>query len=306
MTHFPEPASEDENLFKLAADLESPEDAADLLPVVNRLSAWVAPKPTETEKARLLAALQGQQSWQNISPPDALPVKSPRAVALEGVLNLLYAQRYVVRQEIWAASAVVQALGALVSLALPAAGDAYLPGAQPGFFVVLLAPVAAALSMASIYSPADDPARELEAATPVALRKVLLARMALVFAFNLVGALAASGLVWAAGVFGLVQMGSLGVLLAAWLGPMTLLSTLALLFTTLADDAQVGTLASLALWGYQALHFFQAPGAPAFMQRLPNLLDPALQPWLFLAAILLGTWALWEAGREKHLAVNLS
>jgi anti-sigma factor RsiW len=141
---------------------------------------------------------------------------SPMRRAFMQAVGLLRAQAYLVRREMWPASAIIMAIGAVITYLMLGKVEV----------IRFLAPLVAAASLAAIYGPEHDPASELTLATPTSPWKVLLARLTLVHAYNLFLALAAS-------LFLLVVIppGMLGTLILGWLGPMTFLSALALLLS---------------------------------------------------------------------------
>ena len=106
------------------------------------------------------------------SPPD-----------LDWAWQLLAMQARLVRREIWFAAAAIIGIGCLLSLSL-LAGEAG--------FLVFVAPLVAAASVAMIYGPDNDPALELALASPTSPRQVLLARLCLVFGYDLALALGGS------------------------------------------------------------------------------------------------------------------
>ncbi len=197
--------------------------------------------------------------------------------------GLLRAQLRVVQHEIWFASAFVMTLGVLVTLTLqPGTSIELLP-------VVLLAPLMAALGIAFLYGPAADPSLEIELATPVSPRLIVLVRLLLVFLFDLALSLAGS-----AALVVLQGSWSLWPLVALWLAPMTFLAALAFLLSVLFIDPLISVSICLVLWGLQVLRAF--PPFAAF----PNWLASDLQPWLWLTALLCVSVALWLAGREER------
>lgn len=203
---------------------------------------------------------------------------------------LLRLQVRVVRREIWAASALVMALGTLVTLAMsgPAASGGTLP-------LVLVAPIVAAGGVAFLYGPAVDPMLEIELATPASSRLVLLARLALVFGFDL-----GLGLAMSVVLAVLQPEVSLWPLVMDWLAPMAFLSTLAFLLTVLSTDPGLSVLVSLVLWG--GLNVRKSVGLllGRLPWPLPDLLAASARPWLWGLALLFGVLALWAAGREER------
>ncbi|MHB1133104.1 MAG: zf-HC2 domain-containing protein [Chloroflexota bacterium] len=208
--------------------------------------------------------------------------------------QLLRAQVPLVRGEIWSASALVIALGLVVSLG--GGADRRTLG-----FLGAIAPLVAAAGVAMIYGPENDPALELALATPTSPRQVLLARLALVFGWNLALSLAASlGLVLA------VPVGLLGALIMEWLGPMTFLSALALtLSLRVGTSGAVATVCTLwlARWLGRGMEISVAGQAETARQLL-ELGVLYQNVWsnsallLSLAALLVAA-SLWLAGRRE-------
>ncbi|BCB73738.1 hypothetical protein GCM10022251_14380 [Phytohabitans flavus] len=156
-------------------------------------------------------------------------------------LALLRAEARLVRPAVPIASALVMALGVALAAAPSATGSA-------GQVLALVAPVVAALGIAGVYGPRRDPAFEVVAATPTAPGLILLTRIALVFGYDLVLALAASGVLAALGG----DPGGLFTLVDAWLGPMALLSALSLVLAVwLGADVAAGV--AVVLWSLRVL-----------------------------------------------------
>ncbi len=118
---------------------------------------------------------------------------------------------------------------------------------------------------------------------------ILLARLALLFGFNLVITLMCSVLLTLA-----QSQLSLMPLIAAWLAPMTFLSALAFLLSALFFDSLASVLISLLLWIAAALRHFVI----AF--PLPDLLRTSSYPAMLIAAPALVALALWIAEREER------
>lgn len=218
------------------------------------------------------------------------PAKPASAWAgLRRVGQLLRTQMPLVQHEIWPASAAVIALGFVAAVISAHSG-----------FIYALAPLIAATCVSLIYGPENDPAYELALATPTTPRQILLARLVLVFGYNLGLALIAT-----LGLLPLLPQPLLGDLVLAWLAPMTFLSAAALVLSlwTGAPNAIVVTYiawlvhliagplrspqATLKL-STEALNFMAA--YQSFWQA-PGLL-------LALAVVLFGL-AAWLAGRQE-------
>lgn len=263
---------------RLQEDGVNEEEMALLLPTFSQLATPPAP-PTAAESAALLAHLLEDM-------PTADPPPNWReAVAQSWLWLLLVAQARVVRREIWAASALVMALGVVVSVVWQGGDSA------TGLPLALLAPVVAAMGIATLYSPADG-VWELERTTVVPPRLLLLARLLLVFGFDL--ALAVLGSLILA-LF-TPQVG-LWLLVSTWLAPMTFLAALAFLITVIAGAVEMGMLVSLGLWTLQAIRL-TGDRLGNFVLFWPDLFSPTSRPWLWVLALLILSGALWLGGRE--------
>jgi hypothetical protein len=247
------------------------------------LKRWAAPAPDPAAKARLLELLAAEMP---VSVP--LPERQVTRRSATWAWLILRSQVRLVHPATWAGSGLVIALGALVSLAFYAATPA---GTHLPF--VLVAPLVAACGVAFLYGGDADPAVEVQLATPVSARVILLARLALLFGFNLAITLACSvGLAVAQAEISLMP------LVASWLAPMTLLSALAFLLSALFFDSLASVLISLLLWvGIALRHFVQIE---AFV--LPDILQPSFYPLMLVAAPVLVVAALWIAEREERWA----
>jgi len=223
-----------------------------------------------------------------------LHAPSPLRRALLQATSLLHAQAYLVRREMWPASAILMAISTVVT---------YLLGKTE--VIHFIAPLVAAASLAAIYGPEHDPASELTLATPTSPWKVLLARLTLVHAYNLFLALVASLFLLL-----LIPPELLGRLILGWLGPMTFLSALALLLSL-----WIGTGNSIAiaygLWLVQFPNYglvIETSKTPAWVE----LLEAYRQFWgspplLIGLGTLLLVIALWTVGRAApRQIVNLT
>ena len=261
---------------KLIEDTGSPEEAERLAPVVHRLQSWSAPKPGPTATVKLIARLEAE------IPNPQSPITN---LLSSWPILLLRAQLRVVRGEIWAASALVMTLGLLVTLATYSAAEAW-----P---LVLVAPLVAATGVAFIYGPDVDPALEIELATPVPPRLVLLARLALVFGFNLIMGLGASL------ILSLARAEvAFWPLVSTWLAPLSFLSALAFLLTVFTVNSTTSAMISLLGWAFQSLR--QLGGLKAVAWFMPDLMAASARPWLWALALLLAALALWLGGREER------
>jgi hypothetical protein len=230
------------------------------------------PGPDLVHRVLLRSALSG--------PPP--PTRRPAWFSLA----LLRAEARLVRPAVPIASALVMALG--VALAATS------PQGLSGQVLALVAPVVAALGIAGLYGPRRDPAFEVVAATPTAPGLILLSRIALVFGYDLVLALAASGVLAALGG----DPGGLFALVGAWLGPMALLSALSLMLAVwLGADIAAGV--AVVLWSLRVL-------ADSLLGEAGWALDAVRTVWstnagTVLAAAVLTVVAVFLAGRGEPI-----
>jgi Putative zinc-finger len=177
---------------------------------------------------------------------------SPLKHALNHTAALLRSQFILIRREMWAASAAFMALVIIMAFLSRQTG-----------FLTALAPMLAAATLAAIYGPQNDPASELALATPTSPWKVLLARMSIVSAYNLVLSLAAS-----LALLLIIPADLLGSIILAWLGPLAFLSALALLLSLWIGTANAITIC-YAAW---LMQYFQP-------SRFVGVWTPTLQTW---------------------------
>lgn len=250
------------------------------------LRRWRDPAPDPAAKARLLHLLTDELENRAQYTAPLRGGTSPRN--LRWAWLLLRSQLRLVHPATWVGSALVIALGALVTLIFyrPAQIGAELP-------LVIVAPLVAACGVAFLYGMDADPALELQLATPVSPRLILLARLALLFGFNL-----AITLLCSVGLALLRAQISLLPLVAAWLAPMTFLSALAFLLSVLFFDSLASVFLSLLLWIMAALRHFVDFGEISLY--VPDLLRGDFRLALWIAAPALVVIALWMAEREER------
>jgi hypothetical protein len=215
----------------------------------------------------------------------SMPTDGWQAHPLSGLLLLLRRQIPLIGTGIWAASLVVLVMGMILTYLFPYAGG---PGAD---VLALAAPIVAAAGIALIYGPENDPASELEYATPISPALILLARLVLVYGYNLALALATSVLLWL-----LLGQVALWPLILSWLAPMLFLSALALALSVIWNS-QAAIIAAFSLWG---VHVFDALRSP-----LPALADFSSALWsnqmlLVLLALLCLALAFLRTLRQEQ------
>lgn len=141
--------------------------------------------------------------------------RSKLAGAFQQAVQLLWAQAFLVHREMFPASAAVMALGVIVALLSNHIEIMY-----------FIAPMVAAASLSVLFGAEQDPAYELIVATSTSPWKVLLARLSLVSAYNLVLVVAVAVI-----LLFIVPPDLLGMMIFGWLAPMAFLSALALLLS---------------------------------------------------------------------------
>jgi len=254
------------------------------------LQSWQPPKPDPTAKRAALAALNDE--LESISAPktQVLWAATSSRWSMLRVWLILKSQARLVHRWIWAGTAIILILGLLVTLISRSSGFS-----MGGLPFVLIAPVIAALGVALLYGDDTDPPLELQLSTPIPPRVILLARLALLFGFNLGGALIVS-VILAAARSDITFM----PLVLSWLAPMALLSALAFLCSVVLFDAALSAIISLLIW--VALVWRHLGGAlpPAINALLPDIWSANLQPFLFLAAVAAVLLALFLADREMR------
>ncbi len=217
------------------------------------------------------------RAWQRL----ALQQQVSAVSTVGYVAALVGAQVRVLRGSLWLSSAIVMAMGFAVAWV---AGRSGVVGA--------VAPLVAAFGVSQVYGPQHDPAFELTEATPTSPRVVLLARLVLVFGYDLLLALAASGAV------ALVLPGTVvETVIASWLAPMTFLSALALL-CSVSMGSQAGVGLAFGLWllrGMVTRSMFPVALSWAAAYEAWWLRSS----WLFALAAVLWLCGIWLAGRGE-------
>jgi hypothetical protein len=232
------------------------------------LEGWDDPEIDVSHKAQVLLTFR--------LPEQDVPNRAQFA------LTLLRAQMRVVQRGVWVATAFSIVLGVIATLALYSSTDT--------FALALIAPLAAAAGIAFIYGPDADPPMEILLTVPTSLRLVLLARLVLVFAFDLALGLAATVL-----LTGVLQV-ALWPLLTMWLAPMVFLSALAFFGSVMFADSLAGVMVSLCAWFVLCAGYLTRANAGI----LPDFTASGTQAPLWIAAVVLSIAAFWLIGVEEH------
>jgi len=209
------------------------------------------------------------------------------ATGLLFLLQLVRSQVSLVRKAIWLASPATLALGCLVAFVLrtPDGG---------GLILAALSPLVAALGIAFICEPENDPALEIARATPTSPQRVLLTRLLLVYGYDLVLALVAT-MALAAGHTGM----DLVPLISLWLGPMFFLSGLALVLS-LSVGASNAAVSAMCLWVLRLLVALERGAASPLLPPLAalNAFWHANALLIFIGVLMLAG-AIWYAPRRE-------
>lgn len=272
---------EDERLrAMLREDTGSDEKADALLGTVKRLRRWQAPDTVNT--SALLSVLATQ-----------MPRKLSRRERLLSwyPLLLLRTQARVVSREILLASALVITLGVLVTLASSEFGGMTTFG--------VLAPMVAAVGIALLYDRDAERLLELEDTTRTSARQLLLARLTLVFGFDLLLGLIGSVIL----VLFRSEL-SLMPLVLSWLAPMTFLSGLAFFLSVLLLETMYAATFSLSLWVFH-LFLREINASGGIWDVLVNLTAPEIRPLLMTLGVLLAAVGIWLSGRIERKVGNI-
>lgn len=269
--------NEDDKLERwLREDLPDEPEAHPALAQVFR--RWRTPQPTPADTAQLIERLL----------PEMPRLSRWRAMREWWPLLLIHAQVRILRREIWAATALVMMLGVVVTL-----GTYTGEGLTP---LAVLAPVVAAVGVALLYDGDLALVFELEDSTPVSMRLLLLARLTLIFSFNL-----------SLGLVGSIMLSLLNAdmllwpLVLSWLVPMAFLSALAFWLSVVSGDSVAGAAFSLLIWGlHVVLRASPASNPIVYVLSLPGLGDATMRPVVIGAALLLLAVAFWLIERKER------
>lgn len=253
--------------------------------LTQKLGRWTAPD-VKPEQTAALVEMLGAELISNTARPKPLHLFDKWWVLI------LRAQIRVVQREIWAASCIVMLLGMVVTIA------SYTSGQNPSSLpFVLIAPLTGAFAISFLYGPSEEPAIEIELSTPVSQRLILLARLTLVFGFNLMIGLVGSLVLSLSGV-----STPLWMLVALWLAPMTFLSALAFVGGAFSGNSGASVLVSVLIWSTQVLRqqFMYASSLSPLLSVIPDLFAVEALPLLVVLGIVLALIGVWFVGREER------
>jgi hypothetical protein len=194
-------------------------------------------------------------------------------------------------KSIWIGSALVILFGCVLALYAILSPVNHLSFAVS--FLALIMTVSSATGVAFIYGAENDAGLGIMLSTPTLIRIVMLCRLVLVVGFNLgLGA-------FASGILAVVHGGSPWQIIQLWLGPMLLLSSIALTFSLLLGS-WFAVLIALVLESIQALPFYVAHRMPTL-----HLASPAswqTTPTILFLAVLFIVFAVLYAPRHPRLS----
>ncbi|MGN9839882.1 hypothetical protein ACTMTI_17325 [Nonomuraea sp. H19] len=232
-----------------------------------------APPPADQLIPAVLAASAAEGGLGDVR---AHVVPAPRRA-----WQLLVMEARLLHPGVWAASLLVMAVCVASSMVWWAVPEAVLG---------LGAPLMAGLGVAGLYGPERDRAFEVVAVTPTSPRVVLLARVTLVFGYDLVLALLASGLLAVAGR----SPAGVVALVTTWLGPMALLAAVSLLLSVCwHPGGAIGV--ALAAWSVPALALTDVPVPDGYLVIWWS------GPWTIGLAVALAGAAIALAGRVEPM-----
>jgi hypothetical protein len=239
------------------------------------------------------------QLWQSVSQEIRTSDQTMRAPELRQVpvrksarylwkaWYILRSQVALIHKEIWVSSALVSLMGVIVALLVENINMVY-----------FLAPFISAAGIAYIYGMQNDPALELTLATPISAQQILLARIALVFGYNILLTFSSSMLTLL--INGQFAQFSWAVLLD-WIAPMAFLSSLALFCSLLWGSANA-VIAAYALWiikGITPKIEFTGQYATNFIALVDFLKVFETPAHLLLISVVLLAFTLWFTSKKK-------
>ena len=239
--------------------------------------------------ASLPSSLIMRQVWSAIELDSAAAPRPSLRASVVHAPQVLLGQLPLIQRYLWPASALVMTLGFIIA-ALGRPGTSSLA-------IQLTAPIVAAIGMALIYGPEVDPSLEVTLATPTSPRLILLARLTLVFGYDLLLTLIAM-----AGLVPLGHGGTASALSFEWLGPMLFLSGLALVLS-LRLGSTIALSTALILWMIRVVLAMDAGQGLLTSQETDLIVRLwSTNVYTLVGAALLTILALGSINRQERLA----
>jgi hypothetical protein len=258
----------------------------------NELEAeeWAESLDTMLSKSPLPLLKPEKQTALLLLMKQELPApKSLKERVLEAYpVALLLSQVRVIQREIWWASAFIMMIGVLVTLS---------PNGELLFSFATLAPIVAAASVGMLFDSDFRAMLDLEETSRASARLLLLARLTLVYGFNLLMALLCSVFL---AIFDSETL--LLPLISSWLAPMTFLSGLAFFLSITGRNSLFAGCFSLILWiGHMIFSQMTEKNWLVQLLSMPGLSEPSYRPAIILAGLLMVVASLWQLGIvERH------
>lgn len=271
---------------KLWEDLGSDSKVDNFLSLAQSLQGWSGPKPTN-QSTQLIIKQMLDLAETNTGRMEVPQVTSVHLLLSPLPYLILHSQAKLIYREIWSASWFVLLLGFIFTWIIGKA-ETYLP-------FVLIIPVVAAVGISFIYGQEVDPAIEIELATRISPYWILLARLTLVFTYNLILGLVASGILATT-----IPSFSFWIMVSAWLGPMALLSGFSFFVTVLSGNSSIGVILSLTTWGIiNVLRLGVLPSVVRF-DWITEMFTSQAAPVIWIVAVVFCIAGLWLAGSEER------
>lgn len=247
---------DDQQLLEWLQEDIGAEEADDFLPLARQLRHLPAPLPMLDSAALARQMMPPRRTrWQALTEWAEWPP-----------LLLLRSQIRIVQREIWLASALILVLGGLVTVLWELDGNSQqLP-------LSVIAPMVAAVGVALLYDREESDPTELEAAWPIPPALLLLARLTLLYGFDLgISLLCTIGLILTHSDL------SLWPLLQTWLLPMTFLSSLAFFLSIYSRNIVFSITLCLVLWSLHLLFTNHSTHSLwAYILSMPGMMHPSL------------------------------
>ncbi|MEL6308969.1 MAG: hypothetical protein AAFQ52_12570 [Chloroflexota bacterium] len=235
------------------------------------LDTFDAPASNTSHKAQMITLLSAH-----------LPQPQTRLARLLAwyPIAVLRSQVRIIQHEIWTASALTLLIGVVITFAAP----------NPSLLSLsILAPIVAAVGIGMLYDNTTQAMLDVEETSRASAPLLLLARLTLVFGFDLCLSLLGSII--------LVIFGdgiSLSALVMSWLAPMTFLSGLAFFISIFLRDTLLASSTSLVLWVIHVV-IQGEDNIPELLRILSMsaLSNPHYYPYIVTSGLLFVVAALW-------------
>lgn len=272
------------------------ESAPDATPEMRDvLRAWDVP-PAQPDPLWVAAMLHGVEAGQGeprVQRSSLLPSGTWRIA-----WTVVQAQVQMIGVGLWAATVIILGIGLLTLLMVrPDGGSEWQVAAM--IPLIILAPVAAVIGAAFVFTEEDARLLELLSAQPIPPSVVFLARLLLVFGLNVLGAILVSLLLAWIGV-------SLLPLIFSWLLPMTFLTALTFTLSVWLRNGMFSLAVGFGLWSATVLAYWPQNMANSVQPVtawaspvLPALLTPTVQFTLVVASLGFALFTLYALDRES-------